>query len=113
MFLDSTKQWGIARGITWSYTQSLICLGSYLKKSKTKTFTVILRLTHDLSVLEKLKFASLFLEIQDLPAVRLSCFLDQFISTFGAGNHSVKFQDLKISTKIFLQTILRRTVDLK
>ena len=40
---------------------------------------VILRLTHDVSVLEKLNFASLFLEIQDLPTVRLSWFLHQYI----------------------------------
>ena len=65
-------------------------------------FVVILRLTHDLSGQEKLNFASLFLEIQDIPAVRLSCFLEQFIPTFGAENHSVKFPDLKISTETLL-----------
>ena len=27
MFLDSTKQWGIAQGIVWSYLRSLICSG--------------------------------------------------------------------------------------
>ena len=100
MSLDSTKPRGIARGIIWSSSRSLIRSGSYLhKKSKTKKIAVILRLAHDLSVLEKLNFASLFLEIQDLPTIRFSCFLDQFISTFSAGNHSVKFQDLKISTE--------------
>ena len=85
---------------------------TYLKKIKNKKIAVILCLTHDLSVLEKLNFASLFLEIQDPPTVRLSWFLDQFISTFTAENHSVKFQDLKISKyrKLSLQTILRRTV---
>ena len=69
------------------------------EKSKTKKNPVILRLTRNLSVLEKLNFASLFPEIQDLPTVRLSCFLDQFISTLSAGNYSVKFQDLEISTE--------------
>ena len=39
------------------------------------------------------------LENQTLPTVRFSCFLDQFISTFSNRNHSVKFQDLKLSTK--------------
>ena len=79
-------------------------------KSKSTFFVVILRLTHDLSVLEKLNFASLFLEIQDLPTVRLSCFLDQFISTFSYRNLFVKFQELKLSTKNSLRTIWRRTV---
>ena len=52
------------------------------KKSKTTNFAVILRLTHDLSVLEKLNVASLFLEILYLPTIRLSCFLDQFYIYF-------------------------------
>ena len=55
-----------------------------------------------LSVLEKLNFASLFLEILDVLTVRLSYFLDQFRSTFSNRNDSVKFQDLKISTKTLL-----------
>ena len=37
--------------------------------------------------------------MQELPTVRLSCFLDQFISTFNGSNHYIKFQDLKLSTK--------------
>ena len=36
MFLDSTKQCRITRGIVWSYSWSLIHSGSYLKNSKTK-----------------------------------------------------------------------------
>ena len=96
-FLDSTKQCRTTQGIIWSYFLSLICLGSYLKKLETKTFVVILRLTYDLSGLERLNFATLYLEIRDLPTVCLSCFLDQCISTFSTGNHSVKLQDLKIS----------------
>ena len=67
MFLDSTKQQRIARGIAWSYLQSLIRSGAHLIKSKTKKIALILHLTHKLSVLEKLKFASLFLDIQDFP----------------------------------------------
>ena len=67
------------------------------KKTKTIFFAVIFRLTHDLSGLEKLHFTTLCLEIRDLPTARLSYFLDQCISTFSAGNHSVKFQDLNIS----------------
>ena len=59
-------------------------------------------MTHNLSVLEKLKISSLFLEILDLPTVHLSCFLDQFIPTFSNRNHSAKFQDLKIITKALL-----------
>jgi len=72
------------------------------KKLKTKNFAVILCLTHDLSGLEKLNFATLCLDIGDLPTVRLSCFLDQFLSTFNNRNHSVKFQDLKLSAKILI-----------
>ena len=45
------------------------------KKSTITIFAVIIRLAHNLSVLEKLNFASLFLAIQDLPTFRLSCFL--------------------------------------
>ena len=67
------------------------------KNSKTKKMPVILGLAHDLSVPEKAQCSSLFLDIQDLPTVGLSCFLDQFTSIFNAGNHSVKFQELKIS----------------
>ena len=74
-------------------------LGIIPKKLKTIFFALILRLTHDLSGLENLKFATLCLEIPDLPIVCLSCFLDQFISTLSAGNHSVKFQDINISTE--------------
>ena len=51
---------------------------------------------------EKLNFATLCLEIGYLPTVRLSCSLDQFISTFNYRNHSVKFEDLKLSTKKLL-----------
>ena len=74
------------------------------KTLKTKKIAAILCLTHDLLVLEKLNVASLLLEIQDLPAVHWSCFLDQYIyiPIFSAVNHSVKFQDLKISTKTLL-----------
>ena len=73
MFLDSTKLWGIARGIVWSICEVWFVRDRTLK-IKTKNLPVILRLTHDLSVLEKLNFASLFLEIQDLPKVHLSYF---------------------------------------
>ena len=73
-----------------------------LKKTKTKKNAVILCFAHDLLVIEKFNFASLLLEIQDLPAVLWSCFLDRFISIFGAGNHCVMFQDLNLSTNIFL-----------
>ena len=41
----------------------------------------------------------ILLENKTLPTVRFSCFLDQFISTFSNRNYSVKFQDLKLSTK--------------
>ena len=89
----------------------MICSGSYLKKPKTKNSAVILRLTHDLSGLETLNFSTLCLEIRDLPTVRLSFCLDQFISTFSNINHSAKFENLKISTKkVSLRTILRPTV---
>ena len=75
-------------------------MGSYLKKSKTTIIAVILPFAHDLHISpKKLNFASLFLEIQDLPTIRLSGFLDQVISTFSDRNHSVKFQDLKLVTK--------------
>ena len=46
--------------------------GIILKKSKTKNIAAILRLTHNLSRLEKLNFAALCLEIRDLPTIRLS-----------------------------------------
>ena len=46
-------------------------LGIIPKKSKTTALAVLLCLNHDLSVLELLSFASLFLEIQDLPTVHL------------------------------------------
>ena len=59
------------------------------KKVKNYIFLVILRLTHNLSVLENLNVASLFMEFQDLPTVRLLWFLDQFTSTFSDRNHSV------------------------
>ena len=67
---------------------------------------MILRLTHDLSGLKELNFATLCLEIGDIPTVRLAYFLDQFISTFNARNCSVKFQDLKLSTKKLLANYL-------
>ena len=72
------------------------------KKSKTKKIAVIFCLTHNILVLEKIKYASLLLEIQDLLLVHWSCFLDQFISIFSTRNFSVKFQDLKISTRALL-----------
>ena len=54
---------------------------------------------NDLLVLEKFNFASLFLDILDALTVRLSYVLDQFRSTFSNRNDSVKFQDIKTSTK--------------
>ena len=48
---------------------------------------------------EKSKFSILFLKNRNLPTVRFSCFLDQFISTFSHRNHSAKFRGLKLSTK--------------
>ena len=63
-------------------------------KSKTTCFAVSLCLTHDLSV----NFASLFLEIQDLLTVHVSWLLIN-LSTLSDRNHSVKFHDLKLSTK--------------
>ena len=72
------------------------------KNPKTKKIAAILRLTHNSLVPEKPNFASLLLNIQDLPAVHLSRW-KPFCEVPGPRN---------MHKKLSFQTILRRTVSI-
>ena len=67
-------------------------------------------MTHNLPVLKSSVLPPYSWKSKIFPHSMCHVFLDQFISTFSGENHSLNFQDLKISTKHSLQTVWRCTV---
>ena len=85
--------------------------GIIAKKSKTIFCSNSLLGPQSIRSLEKLKFATLCLEIRDLPTICLSCFLRPIYNYFqrqkllcGVSGPQIEYK------KLFVQTIQRRTV---
>ena len=94
-FLDNFIRWKITRGESNKTIPGVwFVRHRTYENRKTTTFAVMFRLARDLSGLERLNFATLCLEIRDLPTQSVC-----HGSTFNDRHHSVKCQDLKISTK--------------